>query len=94
MLAYDIRQHPNWHLIDHEHCGESITDRIIGGEEASLGQFPWMVRLAYEVYYVFFNVTVFTCAGSLINKLYVVTAAHCVTNLDGDVLYVLSFCSM
>lgn len=45
--AGDFRTHPNWPKHVDEICGESNHDRIIGGENASLGQFPWMVRLVY-----------------------------------------------
>lgn len=35
-------------LINSEYCGISINTRIIGGEDAGPGQFPWMARLAYR----------------------------------------------
>lgn len=82
--------HPNWNLFDHEQCGESqTTDRIIGGQQAALGQLPWMARLGYitpikKIYTI--TAESFKCGGTLINKLYVLTAAHCVSNLKGDVL--------
>lgn len=45
--ALNIRDHQNWpHDMDNE-CGISYTDRIIGGTNASLGQYPWLARLAY-----------------------------------------------
>lgn len=31
------------HLINQKHCGISINSRIIGGEDAGPGQFPWFV---------------------------------------------------
>lgn len=41
----DARSHPNWpHQMDGI-CGEAFSDRIIGGKNASLGQFPWLTRL-------------------------------------------------
>lgn len=28
-----------------ENCGETFSNRIISGKNASLGQFPWMARI-------------------------------------------------
>ena len=50
----DPEQHPNRHLlpavdISTVECGTSdFTIKIIGGEEADLGEFPWVVGLGYE----------------------------------------------
>ncbi|RZC35780.1 serine protease easter-like, partial [Asbolus verrucosus] len=88
-VAPNLTQHPNWHLIDHERCGESNSDRIIGGEMAHLGQYPWIARLGYiRPHKGIFDVRKkgFKCGGSLISNVYVLTAAHCVTDLKGDVL--------
>lgn len=52
-------------------CGLINTlHRIVGGQETRRHQYPWMtvVQLAGRFY----------CGGSLINDLYVLTAAHCV----------------
>ncbi len=35
-------------LVNTEFCGISVNTRIIGGEDAGPGQFPWMARLAYR----------------------------------------------
>lgn len=61
-------------------CGQSEDpDRILGGIEAGIGEFPWMAILLYE------NITTRVklrqyniCGGSLINHRYVITAAHCI----------------
>lgn len=50
------KQHPNRHLLpglDRKACTTEErftgrTGRILGGKVARLGQFPWMVRLAYK----------------------------------------------
>lgn len=34
-------------------CGVSVQDRIVGGENAFLGQWPWLARLAYNRKYYF-----------------------------------------
>ncbi|XP_043065159.1 LOW QUALITY PROTEIN: melanization protease 1 [Drosophila ficusphila] len=58
--------------------------RIVGGSMAAPNEFPWMAMLFYQ------NLTTFTsisyCAGSLINNRYVLTAAHCVHDLPGDLI--------
>ncbi|GLH05764.1 Trypsin-7 [Gryllus bimaculatus] len=44
-------------------------NRIVGGQETQVNQYPWMAKLFYRGR--------FYCAGSLINSKYVLTAAHC-----------------
>lgn len=43
----DIVEHPNWPKDVQDECGTSYADRIIGGKNASLGQFPWLARIGY-----------------------------------------------
>lgn len=66
-------------LINRKNCGQSSGVRIIGGEDAGVGRFLWMARLAYR------NKTSKTlsyrCAGSLISDRFIASAAHCVSNL-------------
>ncbi|CAB3364849.1 Hypothetical predicted protein [Cloeon dipterum] len=45
---------------------------IIGGKEAQLHEFPWVVRMAIQGHTF--------CGGALINNEYVLTAAHCVVS--------------
>jgi secreted trypsin-like serine protease len=45
---------------------DDISAKIVGGEEAKKGEFPWMVRLSMG------------CGGALFEKDVVLTAAHCV----------------
>lgn len=35
-------------LVNDQSCGLSVNTRIIGGEDADPGQFPWLARLAYR----------------------------------------------
>lgn len=56
-------------------CGEINTiKRIVGGQETMIHQYPWMAMLLqYGRFY---------CGASLINDLYVATAAHCVNGFN------------
>lgn len=66
-------------LINDASCGRTIGSRIMGGEDAGIGKFSWMGRLAYR------NKSSgrvsYRCAGSLVSDRYVLTAGHCVSNL-------------
>lgn len=44
--------------------------RVVGGKDATLGQFPHQILLKYG--------GSFTCGGSILNNRFVLTAAHCV----------------
>ncbi|XP_018563887.1 melanization protease 1 [Anoplophora glabripennis] len=59
-------------------CGHqevAFESRIMGGKEASLGEFPWIARLMYRNKD---GQKVFGCSGFLLNYNHVITAAHCV----------------
>lgn len=62
-------------------CGktENKDTRIVGGKNASLGDWPWMAALGYR------SSTRpgpdFKCGATLISNKWVITAAHCVRNL-------------
>lgn len=76
--------HSNWLLLDHDKCGNSNTDRIIGGKNANMGAYPWIARIGYRIIKskpINSKEFDFICGGTLINKYNVITAAHCVTNL-------------
>ncbi|KAB7500334.1 Trypsin-1 [Armadillidium nasatum] len=66
-------------------CGKKYTGesagRIVGGDEASMHEYPYQCMLKYyKSDYQF-------CGCSLINEFYVLTASHCVVNEDtGEVI--------
>lgn len=60
--------------------------KIVGGEEAAEGQYPWLAGLGYAG-----DGTPFQrqfCGGSVVAEDVVLTAAHCVDDLDPDDLVV------
>ncbi|KAI4468362.1 trypsin [Holotrichia oblita] len=59
-------------------CGTNTENKIVGGELADLGEFPWMALLEYQTR----NGKGFYCGGVLINSRYVLTAAHCIKGKD------------
>ncbi|PIK58134.1 hypothetical protein BSL78_04933 [Apostichopus japonicus] len=63
-----------------DNCGKSgqtLTPRIIGGEDAGAGQFPWIASLSSGSHF---------CGSAIINENWVVTAAHCPDLLGVDVI--------
>lgn len=54
--------------------------RIVGGNNAAKGAYPWIALLGYSYGDSKRNLS-YRCAGTLITKLHVITAAHC---LNGD----------
>nr|XP_022902326.1 uncharacterized protein LOC111415067 [Onthophagus taurus] len=71
----------NGSLLPTDGCGEAeALSRITNGDKADLLEFPWQVALKY----VSKKAIPYSCGASLINKRYVLTAAHCITpNLIG-----------
>jgi hypothetical protein len=65
-------------LLDLQQCGRQATaTRIVGGKRAGLREFPWFGLVKYRIG----SVDKFTCGSSLISSRYVLTCAHCITNL-------------
>ncbi|XP_018011417.1 transmembrane protease serine 9 [Hyalella azteca] len=51
-------------------CGAKPSVRIVGGAQASEGEYPWMASLGTGANFV--------CGGSLVTQSWIVTAAHCI----------------
>lgn len=56
-----------------------LGNRILNGEAAELGEYPWMVALGYvsdhrgDDYEITFD-----CGGTIVSDFFILTAAHCV----------------
>lgn len=60
-------------------CGVANPTRIVGGMEVSPAhKYPWQVGLGKQGYYGY------SCGGAIINNLYVLTAAHCFFDKEGN----------
>lgn len=65
-------------LLDMKSCGKvDASRRIVGGTKADLKEFPWIGLIKYRIG----RIVKFTCGSSLISSKYVLTCAHCITNL-------------
>ncbi|XP_053697459.1 CLIP domain-containing serine protease B4-like [Sabethes cyaneus] len=60
-------------------CGIQYSDRIVGGERTKIDEYPWTARIQH--FDRRSNDYAFHCGGSLINELYVLTAAHCTVGI-------------
>lgn len=63
--------------------GTSRTGRVVGGEDGEQGEWCWQVALINSL-------NQYLCGAALIGTQWVLTAAHCVTNIvrSGDAIYV------
>ena len=61
-------------------CAIERSSRIVGGTEvAPANKYPWMVAVVDSLGGQF-------CGGTLVASKYVISAAHCMFNLDGTSL--------
>ncbi|MFZ2108628.1 MAG: serine protease [Roseiarcus sp.] len=56
--------------------------KIVGGNVAAVGAFPWQASL--EVSWIDSPTDAHYCGGSIYNSMWILTAAHCIENLDSD----------
>lgn len=76
--------HPGFRMLPAlNECSKTVnTDRILGGKEGSILDYPWMARIGYWSYDE--EVIKYLCAGTVINKRYILTAAHCTEEINRD----------
>ena len=66
---------------ENKECGTRATyTNIRGGKNAKHGEFPYMALLGFNS--VAGRGIIFQCGGSVINKWFVLTAAHCMTESE------------
>ncbi|XP_022782965.1 transmembrane protease serine 9-like [Stylophora pistillata] len=63
-------------------CGRRTTRRIVGGQRALPGEWPWQAGLMIK------NTKQIYCGGALINQEWIVTGAHCVAYRNASTLMV------
>jgi len=82
-----LEERPPSHIVTNKYvCGVKGTyrsGRVVGGEDAVPGEWCWQVALINSL-------NQYLCGGALIGTQWVLTAAHCVTNIvrAGDAIYV------
>ena len=72
---------------DKDECGKALVPtNIIGGENAKLGELPYNALLGFILSPPGgkANSTYYICGASVLNKWYVLTAAHCLFEEDGS----------
>ncbi|XP_026735862.1 serine protease ami-like [Trichoplusia ni] len=76
-------------LTSKEGCESKSDLRVLKGRDAHDGEFPFVVIL-YQTFY-FDNVLNWSrrCTGSMISELWMITAAHCMTDVELETLYVM-----
>lgn len=69
-LGFSFTAEPRVTFDENCRCGQKGSNRIVGGVETGVNEWPWQAALMYGNSQF--------CGGSLINDRYVLTAAHCI----------------
>ena len=80
IFQFSFDNHPNRKALATRCPMKPFSQKIVGGENAPIGDYPWLALLGYNSNA---NITKdnpmhWHCGGSLIGDRYVVTAAHCI----------------
>lgn len=78
----DVTNHPNLRLLDLQKCGPITEQRVYGGNKTGVFDYPWMALIAYDTGK---SNPEFRCGGTVISDRFILTAAHCVTELPADI---------
>ena len=81
-LCFRFATHPNRRSLTDVCPQFDVDSRIVGGEEAPIGAYPWLALLGFSLRNSGTNIQ-WKCGGAIIGDKYILTAAHCVTNLPG-----------
>lgn len=75
-------------ILDMADCGKRggyYMERVVGGHTAVKGEFPWQISLQMKQ-----KMVRHICGGAIINRNWVLTAAHCIADLNPGNLYVVA----
>ena len=85
----EVRETGKWKPdADLGECGTRLAiSNIVGFSNAKMGDYPWMVLLGTPSE-AFDNKIRYGCGGTIINKWYILTAAHCLNDGNSDITIV------
>jgi secreted trypsin-like serine protease len=62
---------------------QRLETKIVGGAEATPNEYPWVARIEYRSGSLL-------CGGTIISENLVLTAAHCVSDMDASAIQVVA----